>query len=147
MASRNRIRGQEVRVLIVRGGVLENELTDIMSFNLELEGEIKSQGFLGERSNRKDDIYNGVKFDMELQLHSGAGFAFVKAVKARQQRLDPTLIINISCVIELPSGGFASALIPDARFGPFPFNVAGRPEYMKLKLQGEADDVEIDEAA
>ncbi len=140
MSGSQRIRGQEVSVLIVRGGELENELTDIMSFNVEVEGEIKTQGFLGEKTNRKDDIFNGIKFDMEMQLHKADFFRFMLAVIRRMKRETPDLVINISSVLSFPSGESVSVLIPDAKFGAMPVSIASRGDYVKVKLQGEADD-------
>jgi len=81
MSTAQRLKGQEVSILIVRDGNLEDTLVDIQNFNLELEFEIKTQGYLGEKTNRRDMIFNGAKFDMELNLHTEDYLSFLLAMK------------------------------------------------------------------
>lgn len=138
-----RIKGQEVSVLITRAGALEDTLVDIQNFNLEPEFEIKSMGYLGEKTNRKDDIYNGCKFDLELHLHKQDWFAFQQAMKDRSQRNTPDVVFNITAVLAFPVGDTPSILVPDVHFGPNPLNVTSRGDYVKVKLEGEADDFQV----
>lgn len=138
-----RIKGQEVSILIVRDGVLEAELTDIQNFNFEPETEIKTQGYLGEKTNRKDEIYNGVKGDMELNLHSQDWFVFMNAVLDRAKRNAPDVQFNISAVLAFPNGQTPTVLFPDVKFGPFPHNTPSRGDYFKVKVSFEGDDFEI----
>jgi hypothetical protein len=138
-----RLKGQEVSLIIVRAGVLEDTLTDIQNFNCEDEFEIKSVGYLGEKTNRKDEIYNGSKFDFELHVHTQDVFKFKKAVKDRAQRKTPDIIFNITAVLNMPNGETPSVLIPDAKFGAIPMNVSSRGDYVKFKIQGEADDTSV----
>lgn len=138
-----RIKGQEVNILIVRGGVFEDSLTDIQNFNVELDLEIKKQGYLGEKTDRRDEVFNGVKYDMELHLHSQAFMNFVSAVLDRAKRINPDLVFNITGVLNFPDGTTPTFLIPDVKFGAIPMNVPSRGEYVKIKLQGEADDLKL----
>lgn len=134
-----RIKGQEVVVLIIRGGVLEDTLTNIMSFNVELQSETKTQGFLGEKNNRTDDIFNQVKFDLELQLSSQSWFNFSKAILDRQQRVTPDIQFNITATLEFPNGDTPSIVLNDCKFGSQPLNVPSRGDYVKVKLDGMCD--------
>ncbi len=138
-----RIKGQEVAVLITRDGELEDTLTDILSFNTEPELEVKSQGYLGEKTNRKDDIYNGCKFDMELHLHKQVWFSFLASIVARAKRETPDLVINITAVMSFPDGSTPTVLLPDVKFGPVPHSISSRGDYVKVKLSGECDDFEV----
>ena len=70
MSTAQRIKGQEVSLLITNAGELEDTLTDIQNFNMEYEFETKSQGYLGEKTNRQDSIFNGIKFDFEIHVHT-----------------------------------------------------------------------------
>lgn len=140
-----RIKGQEVAVLITRAGALEDTLTNIQNFNVELDFEIKKQGYLGEPTDRRDEVYNGVKFDLELHLHRSAWFTFVKALIDRAKRNTPDVVFNISGVFNFPSGETVTMLLPDVMFGPVPHNVSARGDYVKVKLQGECQDFQIEE--
>lgn len=139
----SRIRGQEVSVLIVRDTTLEAELRDVQNFNLELLLEQKDQGYLGETTNRKDDIYNGVKGDFELNVHSQDIFVFQQAVLDRAKRATPDVKFNVSAILAMPSGETPTVLIPDIKFGGMPMNVGSRGDYVKFKVDFTADDYEV----
>ncbi len=138
-----RIRGQEVSILITRGGALEDTLVNISNFNIEWESEISSQGYLGEKTERKDDIFKGVKGDMELNLHSSDFLKFASAVRDRQKRITPDLVINITAVLFFANGETPSILVRNAKFGGMPMNVSARSDYVKFKLDFAADDAEV----
>jgi hypothetical protein len=138
-----RIKGQEVQILIIRDGALEDTLTDIQNFNLEVQVELKVAGYLGEKNNRKDDIYNGVKFDMELHLHTQDWFTFMNALLDRSRRNTPDVVFNITAVLSYPNGDTPTVLIPDVHFGALPHNISSRGDYVKVKLEGEANDFSV----
>jgi hypothetical protein len=146
MAVSSRIRGQEVQLAIVRDGQLENELVDIQNFNYSVQSETKVQGYLGEPGNRTDDIFNNVKFDLELNIHSSDWGPFIRAVVDRQQRRTPDVVFNISAVMNYANGQQTIVNIQDAKFGEFPMNVPARGDYVKIKIDGVADAVSITES-
>lgn len=143
MRTAQRIKGQEVSVLITSAGQLQDTLTDIQSFNFEAQLEVKSMGYIGEKTNRKDDIFNGVKFDMELHLHKQDWFNFQQAIINRAKRVTPDLVINITAVASFPNGDTPTVLLPDCKFGAQPLNVTSRGDYVKVKLEGECDDMVV----
>jgi hypothetical protein len=143
MAVRNpaqRIKGQETSILWTQDSQLQATLTDIQNFNMELEFEIKSQGYLGEKTNRKDEIYNGTKFDMELNIHTQDFFKFRQAIKDRAQRNTPDVQFNITTVLQFPNGQTPVTRLPDCFFGPNPMTISSRGDYVKIKLTGEVGD-------
>lgn len=146
MGTRNpsqRIRGQEISVLITRDSTLEDTLTDIQNFSLETQFEIKSQGYLGEKTNRKDFIFNGGKFDMLLHLHKQDWFFFWKAALDKAQRNTPDVIFNITGVFSFPNGETPTLLLPDCMFGPMPMNVPARGDYVSVKVEGEVENIQV----
>lgn len=146
MSTDQRIKGQEVSIVVTTAGNLEDTLTDIQDFNLEAEFEIKSVGYLGEKTNRKDEVYNGCKFDLSLHLHKQRWFSFQKQIKDRAQRITPDLKFNITGVFAFPNGETPTCRIPDAKFGPQPLSVSARGDYVKVKLAGEASDFIVEES-
>ena len=143
MSTAQRIKGQEVSILITRAGALENTLTDIQNFNVEMEFEVKSQGYLGEKTNRRDTIFNGTKFDMELNLHTQDYIPFLQAIHNKAQRLTPDVIFNITAVMSFPNGDTPEVLLNDVSFGANPMNIGSRGDYVKIKVQGEVEDIEF----
>lgn len=142
--AKQRIRGQEVQVLVTRGGDLEDTLTEVQGFNFEPEFEIKSQGYLGEKTNRKDTIYNGVKGDMELHLHTSDWFKLATSIKDKATRVSPDVIYNVVAVCNFPDGTTPSVLFPDISWGATPVSISSRGDYVKVKMSFEGEDFEVD---
>lgn len=138
-----RIKGQEISVLMVRDTVVENELVDVQNLNIEIDLETKREGYLGEKTTRSDDIYNGVKGDLEMHLHSQEYFVFVNAIVSRAKRQTPDSKFNISAVLFFPDGTTPSVIIADVKFGPNPLKVANRGDYVQAKFEFIADDYEV----
>lgn len=133
-----RIRGQETEVRVVKDGVLYDTITKITKFNVELMLEIKSQGFLGQNTEEKDEIFNGVKFGFEAQLDSGQWFDMENAIIKRAQRLTPDVQFTIVTTLYFSSGQTKIMVIPDAKFGAIPLDVPERKDYVTVKIDGEA---------
>lgn len=141
--SAQRIKGQEVSILVVRDTVLETELTDILNFNAEFTLEQIAQGYLGEKTERHDEIYKGTKGDFEMHTHSQDWITFVAAIKDRAQRNTPDTIFNISAVMSYPNGQTPTILFPDVKFGAVPLNLGSRQDYKKIKIDFVCDDFEV----
>ena len=127
-------------MLIVRDGALEDTLTDIQNFNIELDVELISRGYLGETSERKDEIYKGTKFDFEMHTHTQDYLSFFEAIRNRAKRLTPDTIFNITTVLNYPNGDTPTRLLPDCHFGPLGDKTPSRGEYKTSKVQGEVGD-------
>jgi hypothetical protein len=138
-----RLKGQEISILFNRGGQLEDTLTDTSDFEFEPKIELKEAGYLGEKSNRHDEIFNGCKFSGTIHLHSQLWFNYQTAIIRRAQRLDPTVIFNISAVMQFPSGDTPAVLLSDVHFGPTPHGIRARGDYMTVKIEGACDDFNV----
>jgi hypothetical protein len=139
MGTPQRLRGQEVTVHVVRAGNVENTLTNITDFNFETKLELKEQGYLGETTNRHDEIFNGAKFDMELHLTTGDWLDFQAAIISRATRQEPDLEFNITCTLVYPNGEQRYVTMPDVHFGAQPMKVGGRGDYVSYRIEGAAD--------
>lgn len=140
-----RIKGQEVSIVITNDGELEAELTDVKNCEFVPQFEIKEQGYLGEKTNRTDDIFNGVKGSLELHIHSGDVFDFIQAVKDRAQRNTPDRVFNIAGIFVFPNGEIRTLTIPDAKFGPTPISQSDRGDYVAVKFEFAADDYTVEQ--
>lgn len=139
-----RIKGQECTISIVRDGVLEAELTDIQDFNATLMLELLQQGFLGETTDRFDEVFKGSKFDFSMQHHSQDHLIFNKAIVDRARRKTPNIIINVQVTFAFPNGDTPTWSWPDASFGEIGVNIPGRAEFKKSKYQGGCGEPDID---
>jgi hypothetical protein len=138
-----RLKGQEVTILLVRDGQLEAELFDIMNFNAEMMLEQIAQGYLGEKTERHDEIYKGMKGDFEMHTHSQEWLPFATAIIDRAKRNTPDIVFNITAVLNYPNGQTPSILFPDVKFGALPMNIGSRGEYKKIKIDFVCDDFEV----
>ena len=141
-----RIKGQEVAINIVVGTELQSTLTDIQNFGSSELYEIISKGYLGEKTERKDQIFKGVKFDMELHLHSQDFIDFRQAVNDKATRVSPDTVFNISAVMNFPDGTTPEVLFSDCSFGEIPMRVNSRGDYVSFKLQGECSDIDYEKS-
>ena len=140
MASSARILGQDTTVLITRDGNLEDTLTNVVSFSVEDQFELKSQGYLGRKTDDKDYFFKGSKFDLELHLHRQEWFKFRNAMLAKAKRETPDLVFSITTVLNFPNGETPTVTFNDVAFGAVPLNAGGRGDYISVKLTGECSE-------
>ncbi len=131
-----RLRGQEIQLRALSDGVVANEVSsNISSFDDSVSFEIKEDGFIGEKTNRFDDILNGYSGGFEFQVNNAAWLNFEQAMERRAKREDPTLVFNIIRTDLFANGGSAVIVYMDVKWGELPTNVGGRAEYAKVKAQ------------
>lgn len=129
-----RIKGQEVEVLLVVDGEVQSTLTDIQSFDLNLEFESSEEGYLGEKANRYDEVYKGVSGSIEMHNSSPDTFVFFEKIKDRAQRKSPGTVVNVKASLAYPSGVRRRVIVQDVFFDPMGISFGGRTEFGTTKL-------------
>ena len=84
-----RIKGQETVVSFVGTEGSEEGLTDVQSSESEFQMQILTDGYLGETSDRRDDIFRGASGSISIHLETPQYFAFARRVIDRAQRRTP----------------------------------------------------------
>ena len=138
-----RILGQNVSIVIIKDSVPLQELNCIKSFSFTFELEMKDEGYLGETTNRKDSVFKGVKFDMELHTNNKRIFEFVKDAIDTARRRTPGIRINIKASLTYPNGDLARITFPDCEFGDFPFSIGSRTDYVNVKIDGACSEANV----
>lgn len=138
-----RIKGQEVEVILVVDGSPQRSITTVRSFELEFQQEIMSEGYLGETTKRRDSIFNGMSGKMDLHLESEAVFDFIKKVIDKARRRTPGTKINVKASLRFPNGDRPRVLISDVEFGAFPLSFGSRSDYGSVSLSFEAAEYEV----
>lgn len=131
-----RILGQNTVVSIIVNSAPQTEINSIRSFSFNYELELKDEGYLGESTNRKDSVFKGIKFDMEMHLANNAAFQLIKTAIDKAQRRTPGVRINVKTSLTWPNGDRAVVVFNDVEFGPFPVNTNSRTDYVTLKIEG-----------
>lgn len=131
-----RIKGQETQIIISRGGVLEDTLTNIPDFEVVDKFELITKGYLGQKTDLYDEIFKGTTFKLTMHLNKKQWFLFRQAMRDRAQRVTPSVIFNISTVLNFPNGDTKAETLPDVKFGELPSEFPSRDEYIQVTLQG-----------
>lgn len=138
-----RLKGQEVEVRVIRAGSIEQSLTDVVSFEFSPKLEIKTQGYLGETTDRHDDVYAGCTGKMTLHLEGSKAQKFVRDVIDRARRRITTFKVNILATVSFPDGETQRVLFPDCKFGNPPTSLGGRSDYVSMTLDFACDDYKV----
>jgi hypothetical protein len=138
-----RIKGQETEVLIVADGEIQSSLTEIQSFEFSQETATSEEGYLGEKANRYDEIYNGFSFSMEMHHSTPDLFALLQIIKDRAQRRTPGVQINIKTTLNYPSGERVRIICNDVFFDSAGISVGGRDQYATTTLPGKGSEYRV----
>ena len=138
-----RIKGQETELVVIVDGKPQRTLVDIREFEIEWQLEKKSEGYLGETTNRKDSIFMGVAGSFSMHLENEGIFDFISKVIDRARDRTAGTKINIKTTLRFPNGDRPKIIIPDAEFGAIPLNAGGRAEYLGVKLDFEASEASV----
>ena len=134
-----RLKGQEIEVRFIADGVMQEAFACPVSFDDNIKTELKEQGYLGEKTNRHDEVYNGTDFNLKMHVQSNKWMAFQKLVTDRAQRITPATVINIIRSDFYSDGSTGTRIYPDVHFGPMPSSGPSRTDYVDVSLTGACD--------
>ena len=141
-----RLKGQEVDVVVMKNGVDNRTLSEIRSFNCELKLNLMEEGYLGQTTDQYDDLFTGVKFDMEMHISKAdaftLGFDIVDRSRNRGRNPAANYQFNVKASFQFSDGTRVRILFKDLFFEGIPINVGGRGEYVTLKLSGGCSEAE-----
>lgn len=143
MAVDNRIKGQDVTILLAQDGTLLDEFNEISSFEYTDELELISKGYLAQKSEKKDMIFKGVKGSFELDMSSQNIFRLRNAIVNKAKNITPDAEFNVSGVLAFPDGTTPTFAMQNVSFGPIPTNISARADYVKVKLEFACEDLSI----
>lgn len=130
-----RLKGQEISVRIINAGVVVGEIDSVANLNEQTMLEIKEAGYLGETTNRFDEILNGFGGDMEINLTRANWIQLELAIIARARRDTPDVKFNVVVTDLYPNGESTIKTYIDVSWGEIPRSTPGRGDYVKPKLQ------------
>lgn len=137
-----RVKGQETRITFTSPTGTVTALNAVQSFEFELQTEILSEGYLGETTERKDDVFKGVRGRMEVHIDSQDYFRFIDQVKQRSQRRTAAdAQFTATCAFNMPNGQRPRALLADLFFGAMPVNAGSRDEFVSATIEFECSEV------
>lgn len=138
-----RVKGQETTITITGADGTEDSLEDVKSAEFTFERDILSEGYLGQTTQQKDAVFNGVTGKLEVHLSKASVMDFVFRLNEQTRRRLAGEQWEVATSIDFPDGQRRRVIIPDAQFGSIPFNMSGREEFVTLALDFAADDADI----
>lgn len=138
-----RIKGQEVEVLIVANGTVQDTITDVRSFEIGLKLDVLQEGYLGEKTDRYDEIFRGVRGRMELHFENSDIFDLFKTIVDRAKRRTPGAQINIKASFAFPNGERPRVILKDVFFGEIPMSFGSRSDYGAVTLDFQGSDYSV----
>ena len=144
MAVAQRIKGQEVSLVILADDQPQTTIDTIQSAELEWEIELLEEGYLGETSNRVDSVYNVIRVMVEGHINNQSYLELADAIASRaRNRVGGATRIDIVGSFAFPNGQFPSVVVSDVYFENIPFNIGARNEFVSFTLTGKASDYTI----
>lgn len=137
-----RIKGQDIEVRLVLNGSLLDTLTAVKDLELVLKLERLQEGYLGEGTDRYDEIFKGVQGSMTIHWTNKKVFDLFWAIVNRAKRREPGTVINLQATFNFPNGDRPRVLIPDLFFGDIPLATGGRDQYSATKLDFATSDAQ-----
>ena len=124
-------------------GEVASTTTDVRSFEFAYKLETKEEGYLGEKTNRYDEIFNGMRGRLEFHVENADFFDIIKSIVDRAKRRTPGTQVNIKATLNFPGGDRPRVLISDVFFGEIPMNFGSRGDYGTLGIDFQASDGNI----
>jgi len=138
-----RVKGQEVVATFVSADGVEDSIADVKSLDIQFDRDILSEGYIGQTTEQKDDIFKGISGKIEFHVHNADFLDITNRINERSKRRAPGEIFQIAASISFPNGERRRIVIPNVFFGPIPLSTAGREDYVLVTYDFAADDARI----
>lgn len=140
-----RIRGEQVQVKVIKGGkdALLSERA-VVALEYTPKQEIMEQGFLGETTNRHDEVYKGCSGTLTLQYSDKSVNKLIRDLNDRSRRATgASFKVNIVAVENYPDGDVGKLLFPDVKFGGQVKSYGARDSYGQITLPWACDEYTV----
>lgn len=138
-----RIKGQEVELILVEDNVPLSTIQDIRSFEMAAQLEILKEGYLGETTDRRDSVYRGYRGRMELHFESRDVIDFMRRLIDKARRRVPGSRINCKVTLVFPDGDRLRVVLKGLAFGEIPMAFGSRSDYGTISLDFEGEDFNL----
>jgi|WetSurMetagenome_2_1015567.scaffolds.fasta_scaffold41277_5 hypothetical protein len=137
------IKGQEIIINIVADGQLEDELTAVVDENDAADIETIAKGYLGEKTDRHDDILNGYSGNFTLHIQKASWYVFRQKIENRAKRITPDMTFSISKTLQFANGDSPTIIFPDIKFGKIEESAGSRQDYLTIKMSFACDNCQV----
>lgn len=125
-----RIKGQETELLISVDAAPRTNITNIRDLEITAQLEILSEGYLGQTTEQKDMIFNGIEGKFSCHFDNQDVLKLAGELIDKARRRTPGVKINLKTTLNFANGQRPRILIPDCEFGPLPLGFGSRKEFL-----------------
>ena len=145
MANR-RVKGLNTEVLMAGPNGLYENITAIRDHELEFIVDVIQEGYLGEASSRRDDIFDGVRGNFTVHIEDPEVFKFVRSLiaRSRSQYPDNSVSFAIETHVKFSDTSVEIIRIPNVHFTNVPVSMSGRKDYVTMRLSYESGDFGVE---
>lgn len=139
MAADPRVLGQQTQVAFILDGEVVSQTFAIKSNSLNFQMEILTEGYLGETTNRRDNVFNGMAGSVDLHFSNVRLFTFVQALVDAARRRVQGVNMNVKHTYQFMNNRRAIVVLPSVSVGEIPLNNGGRAEFVTGTIPYEAE--------
>lgn len=139
----DRLLGQDTEVVVIKDNEPILTITAVKSFELGIQLEVLREAYLGETTDRRDDVFRGIRARLELTPEGREPIDLAVAVKERAQNRRSGVKISVKSTFSFPNGDRVIVVVPDCKFGEIPIGAPGRTDYVSMTYDVEADDFKV----
>jgi len=132
-----------VETLFIVGSEPLLSVNDVRSFEMAFQTEILREGYLGETTDRRDEIFRGIRGRMELHFENDDVFGLFTSIVNRARRREPGVKVNVKATLNFPNGDRPRIIIPNVFFGEIPIAFGSRSDYGTIGMDFEAESADI----
>ena len=138
-----RLKGQETTLSVISPAGLEQGIGEaVKSLTVEVKMDIMSEGYLGQTTEQKDDLFKGIGGSITIHMTNADFLAFTDGVIARSQRRTSAADrYSINTTLAYPDGTRSRCIIPDIFFGSPKMEVGSREDYVECSFDFEASEM------
>lgn len=135
----SRLKGQEATLSVISPTGLEVQLGEaVKSLSIEIKMDLLSEGYLGQTTEQKDDLFKGVSGSITLHLTGADYQRFTDSIVARsQRRTAATDRYNINATFAFPDGTRSRSILTDIFFGSPKMEIGSREDYIEASFDFE----------
>lgn len=135
-----RIKGQEVTCSVISSAGLEESVADVSSMDINFDRDILSEGFLGQTTEQKDDIFKGISGKIEFHMQTHEPLDLIQRINDKTKRRLPGERFQIVATLAFPNGVRRRVVIPDCSFGAIPISIGSREDFVTVTFDYAASD-------
>lgn len=141
MSDSLRARGQEVQLRVTLNGQIQRTFTAVENLTITPNIEMLQKGYLGDSSDRLDEIYKGCSVEWSMDPEGGEMFQLIDTLidRAARRTAQSAAHVNIVATFNFPNGKRIRWTLPDVKFGDIPVSVPGRDQYVNGKFTAKCE--------